>query len=124
MIDPELAKDFTQDWIEAWNTHDIERILAHYDDTIEMVSPLIVERLGKTDGQLRGKAAVRKYWLPSLVQDPPLVFELLGVFAGVDSVTIHYHNRGRRVVAETLFLNDSLKVTRGVVHWSVMRPQE
>ena len=47
--------------------------------------------------RLRGKAAVRAYWAPSLTADPPLEFELMDVLVGVDSLTLYYRNRGRRV---------------------------
>jgi ketosteroid isomerase-like protein len=118
MIDSQQAWTFARAWIEAWNRHDLESILEHYRDDVWIESPLVVQRLGKADGRLQGKEALRSYWLPSLALDPPLVFELMDVLVGVDSVTIHYRNRGRRVVAETLFLDTSGRVARAVVHWS------
>jgi hypothetical protein len=118
MIDPEWALAFAEDWIESWNSHDINRILSHYSDDFEMSSPLIIQRLNKPDGKLVGKTAVREYWLPSLSQEPPLCFELIDVFSGIGEMTLYYRNVGRRVVAETLFINDSGKVTRGFSQWS------
>lgn len=29
--------DFAHEWIAAWNAHDLERILAHYADDVELV---------------------------------------------------------------------------------------
>jgi ketosteroid isomerase-like protein len=119
MIDPEWALAFAADWIESWNTHDMNRILSHYTDDFEISSPLIVERLNKPEGKLKGKNAVRDYWLPSLSLEPPLRFELIDVLIGIGEITLYYRNVGRRVVAETMFINDSGKVTRGFVQWSV-----
>jgi ketosteroid isomerase-like protein len=121
MIDQQWAHAFAKDWIASWNAHDMDRILSHYTDDFEMTSPLIVERLGLPEGKLKGKRAIREYWLPSLAMQPPLRFELLDVFVGVDVVTIYYHNVGRRLVTETLFFNSSGKATRGMALWSVAK---
>ncbi len=119
MIDLEWAQTFANDWIAGWNAHDMERILAHYTDDFEMSSPLIVERLGLADGKLKGKESVGEYWRPSLSLTPPLQFELIAVFVGIDAITLYYNNVGRRLVAETLFFNSAGKVTRGMAQWSI-----
>ncbi len=46
MIDQQWAQAFAEDWIASWNSHDMERILAHYTDDFEMSSPLSWTRLG------------------------------------------------------------------------------
>jgi ketosteroid isomerase-like protein len=121
MIDQQWAQAFAKDWIESWNSHDMNRILAHYTDDFEMSSPLIVERLGLPEGKLKGKNAIREYWLPGLSMKPPLQFELVDVFVGVEEITIYYKNVGRRLVAETLFINSAGKATRGMAQWSVTK---
>jgi hypothetical protein len=119
MIDQQWAREFALDWIASWNAHDMERILSHYTDDFEMSSPLIVERLGRPEGRLKGKEAIRDYWQAGLSMLPALRFELLDVFVGVDAVTIYYNNVGRRLVCETLFFNASGKAIRGMALWSV-----
>jgi hypothetical protein len=119
MIDPQWALSFAQEWIEAWNAHDLERILAHYSEDFEMASPLIIERMGEPSGVLKGKAAVRRYWEQGLAAQPPLRFELLDVLAGIRSITIYYRSIGRRVVAEVLEFNPRREVIRGAAHWAV-----
>lgn len=119
MIDTQWALAFAQVWIESWNAHDMDRILAHYTDDFEMSSPLIVARLGLPGGILKGKDAVRDYWQPSVTMEPPLLFELIDVFVGVEAVTIYYHHVGRRMVAETLFIDNAGKAMRGMALWSV-----
>ena len=37
--DRPASRRFAAEWIEAWNAHDLERILAHYADDFEMASP-------------------------------------------------------------------------------------
>lgn len=118
MINIKWAMNFAEEWIDSWNSHDLERILSHYTDDFEMSSPLIVERLGIQEGQLKGKDAVRRYWLPGMSMKPPLQFDLIDVFVGVSEITIYYNSVGRRVVAETLSINTDGKVMRGIAHWS------
>jgi len=121
MIDPQWALSFAREWIEAWNSHDLERILSHYSEDFEMASPLIVERMGEPSGVLKGKAAVRNYWQQGLAAQPPLRFELLDVLAGIRSITIYYRSIGRRVVAEVLEFNPRKEVVRGAAHWAVVK---
>ena len=121
MLNQDWAKEFAEEWIDAWNSHDMNRILSHYTDDFEMSSRLIVERLGLSEGKLSGKSAIREYWLPSLSMNPPLRFELVDVFVGISELTIYYKSIGRRVVAETLFIDDSGKATRGFSQWSISK---
>jgi len=120
MIDGQWARAFAEEWIDAWNAHDLDRILSHYTDDFELTSPLIVERLGLPQGRLKGKEAIRAYWQPSVSLTPPLRFELIDVLAGTDAVTLYYRNVGRRVVAETLFFDEAGKATRAAVQWSAV----
>lgn len=112
MIDSAWAQAFAQEWIAAWNAHDLERILSHYADDFEMTSPLIIERMHEPAGKLKGKAQVRPYWQQGLAAVPPLEFELLEVFAGVDSIVILYRSVHRRRVCEALFFNAQGQIVR------------
>jgi ketosteroid isomerase-like protein len=51
-----FVRQFAQEWIEAWNSHDLERILDHYDDEVVLVSPVALSVLG--NGRVQGKAAL------------------------------------------------------------------
>jgi hypothetical protein len=114
IIDRAWAERFAEEWISTWNSHDLERIFAHYVDDFEMCSPLIVERMGEPSGILRGKAAVRPYWLNGLAVEPPLRFELIGVYTGADRIAIHYRSVARRIVVEVLTFNARRQVTHGM----------
>jgi ketosteroid isomerase-like protein len=113
VVDLEWARAFAAEWVAAWNSHDLERILGHYTDDFEMRSPLIVERGFSPSGVLRGKAAVRPYWSAGLAATPPIRFELLDVFAGVGSLVIHYRSVGRKLVTEVLEVDGERRVVRG-----------
>lgn len=109
---------FAREWIAAWNSHDLERILAHYEDDFEMSSPIIPVLAGEPSGRLRGKGPVGAYWSKALEKTPDLHFDLVTVLAGVDSVTLYY--RGHRgLAAEVLHFSASGKVRAAFAHYAV-----
>ena len=114
MITATWAQQFAEEWIAAWNSHDLERILAHYRDDFEMQSPLIIERMGVPSGTLKGKDAIRPYWQIGLAANPPLHFELQDVLVGVDTIAIYYRSATRnRMVAEILRFDGQRRVIHG-----------
>lgn len=117
MIDREWALQFAREWIEAWNSHDLERILSHYTDDFEMTSPLIVTRMHEPSGTLKGKDNIRPYWQLGLAATPPLKFELIEVLVGVNSVTLHYRRAHGTLSAEVLVFNDQGQVIKGIAHY-------
>lgn len=50
------AERFAQEWIEAWNSHDLERILTHYSEDVEVTSPFVETVLGRGRDTVKGKA--------------------------------------------------------------------
>ena len=117
MMAPGFAQHFAREWIEAWNAHDLERILSHYEDDFEMSSPVIVKLAGEASGTLRGKPAVRAYWAKALAATPNLRFELLDALAGVNSVTVYYKGH-RGAAAEVFHFGASGRVSRAFAHYA------
>lgn len=104
-MSPELAVRFASEWIEAWNAHDIDRILSHYSDEFEMFSPMIARLAGSSEACLKGKQAVRMYWVKALAMYPSLAFKHVCTLIGVDSLVIHYVGAANRRVAEVFHFN-------------------
>lgn len=117
MLDPDFAAYFATDWIDAWNRHDLDRILSHYADDFEMSSPYIVQMAGEPSGILQGKAAVRAYWASALQKIPNLRFELVNTLVGVDSIVIYY-NGVRGPAAEVFYFDPAGKVIRACAHYA------
>jgi hypothetical protein len=105
-----FAREFAQDWVDAWNSHDLERILTHYDDEVLLVSPVALKLLGG-DGTVRGKAALRGYFFRGLEAFPNLRFELIDALWGVETIVVYYINnvRGSKT-AEVMLLNAGGKI--------------
>jgi hypothetical protein len=79
-----------------------------------MRSPLIVERGFSPTGALQGKEAIRPYWGAGIASaKPPLRFELIEAYAGVNTVAIHYRSVGRKVVIEIIEFDEQRRAIRG-----------
>jgi ketosteroid isomerase-like protein len=119
MIARELAENFAAEWIEAWNSHDLERVLSHYTEDFEFSSPFIVKVAGEPSGILRGRNAVRAYWAKALALRPELRFELASVYAGVESIVIHYRRHDGNYAAEYFELDAAGKVRKSSAHYVI-----
>ncbi|MBV8759556.1 MAG: nuclear transport factor 2 family protein [Deltaproteobacteria bacterium] len=117
MVTREQAEAIADEWIAAWNAHDVPRVLSHYLDDFEMQSPKIAAVAGEPTGVLRGKPAIEAYWRKAMAMAPGLRFEKLGVFVGAQSVAIHYRNHQDKLVVEVLELDAAGKVHRGAAHY-------
>ena len=112
VIDATVATEIAEEWTAAWNSHDLDKVLALYVDDFEMRSPFIVQRGLSTNGVLKGKAAVRAYWKAGIATAPAVRLELIGALGGVDQVVIYYKSVGRRFVASVLELDDQRRIVR------------
>jgi hypothetical protein len=117
MIDKTFAAHFAQEWIAAWNSHDLSRVLAHYADDFEMSSPYIIQMAGEPSGVLKGKEAVGAYWAKALAMLPELRFELVTTLVGVDSITLYYKGV-RGMAAEVFHFGSDGKVIRAYAHYA------
>lgn len=109
---------FAEQWFEAWNTHDLDAILAHYAEDVEFTSPFVARLAGDPSGTLRGKAALRDYFGRGLAVYPDLHFELLRVLTGVDSVTLYYRSVNGLHAAETMLVGADGLVKRVWAHYA------
>ncbi|WP_343558525.1 nuclear transport factor 2 family protein [Sphingobacterium sp.] len=101
---------FALDWIESWNSHNLENILNHYTDDIEIITPMIKMALGSGNGNLKGKTAVSEYWKKALDKLPDLHFELYEITAGVGCISLFYQSVMNKKAIETMFYNDEGKI--------------
>jgi hypothetical protein len=117
MLTREFARQFAKEWIEAWNCHDLEKILAHYSDDFVMSSPRIAIVVGVESGILEGKLAIGEYWKRALELSPELRFELISFFVGSDSLVLCYKS-SRGLATEVFFFNTEGKVYRASANYA------
>ncbi|MDX8566990.1 nuclear transport factor 2 family protein [Elizabethkingia sp. HX XZB] len=113
------AQQFAKVWIEAWNSHDLDVILSHYSEDIEITTPMIKMALGEDGGSLKGKDAVADYWRRALDKMPDLHFELYDVTEGVNSVALYYKSVMDKKAVEVMFFNEEGKVNKMFAHYTV-----
>lgn len=111
-------RNLANDWVAAWNAHDLDLIMSHYADAVELTSPVAAQLLGTPGGKVVGKANLRAYFQRGLEAYPELRFHLEDVLCGVNSVVLYYTNQKGTRTGEFMELSAIGKVVRVVAHYS------
>ena len=109
-MEQNAAHEFVQDWLAAWNGHDVDAVLAHFAEDVTFSSPVAARIVPGSDGIIRGKAALRAYWSEGIRLIPSLHFELVGVYVGINTLVINYRNQNGGLVNEVLVFDGPLVV--------------
>jgi ketosteroid isomerase-like protein len=104
------APEFCRQWVDAWNAHDVEAVLAHFHEDVVFTSPVAARILPDTAGVVHGKSGLRKYWTVELRSVPNLRFVVDGIYQGIDTIVIAYRNQDGGQVSEVLRFCDDLVV--------------
>ena len=112
------AWKLANNWVAAWNARDLDSIMTHYEDAIELTSPVAARLLGTSDGKVVGKANLRAYFQRGLEAYPELHFRLEDVLWGINSVVLLYTNQKGTRTAEFTELSSTGKVARVVANYS------
>jgi ketosteroid isomerase-like protein len=94
-------------WIASWNRHDVDAILAHYSEDVEVQGPSIVERWGRADGRLHGKGELRRHFERGFELTPTSHFELEDVLFGPESFVMIYRKQDGVRVLEVVRTNEA-----------------
>ena len=100
-------------WFAAFNTHDLEALLALYADDAEHYSPKLKLRRPETNGLVRGQDALREWWRDAFERLPTLRYEVIELTADDERVFMEYI----RHVAdeEDLRVGEVLEVRNGMI---------
>lgn len=111
------ASKFANDWINSWNSHDLDRVMLHYHGDVEYFSPFVAQLSDNQSGRLKGKNNVRKYLQKGLEAYPCLHFVLEHVFIGVASITLQYQSVNNLLAAEVFEFDDQGLAIRVQCHY-------
>lgn len=114
----EEAWNLARQWTTAWNSHDLDAILEHYDDAVELISPVAAQILGTANGRVVGKADLKGYFQRGLQVHSGLQFHLEDVLWGLNSVVLYYTNYKGSRTAEFMELSPTGKITRVVANYN------
>jgi ketosteroid isomerase-like protein len=102
-----------REWIAAWNSRDLERVLMLYAENAEMTSDKIIAFGFDSSGTLAGKARLRAYWGKGLELLPDLHFTLIDTYVSPDSIVVFYANERGAKICEYLRLDTAGKIVQG-----------
>ncbi|MCE9624542.1 MAG: nuclear transport factor 2 family protein [Deltaproteobacteria bacterium] len=118
MIDCGKVKSLAEDWIRAWNSHDLEAVMSHYSEDIVFYSPFVVKLAGAPSGALRGKVSLREYFSKAFQAYPDLSFEWGRLFFGTQSFVLEYQSVLGRRASELFILGDDDKIREVRAHYA------
>ncbi|WP_317898678.1 nuclear transport factor 2 family protein [Aurantibacillus circumpalustris] len=112
----EQNKQIALKWFEAFNAHNLEKLLALYDEDAEHFSPKLKIRQPETNGLIKGKAALRNWWKDSFDRLPTLRYTVKKLTADDEQVFMEYirHVQGE----EDLKVGEVLEIKKGVIVFS------
>ena len=107
-------------WFEAFNSHNLEKLLSLYDDEAEHFSPKLKIRHPETTGLVIGKNALRIWWQDAFDRLPTLHYKVTSLTANSDRVFMEYirtvENEENMLVAEVLEIKEGNIVASRVYH--------
>ena len=109
MVIPDPIR-FAEQWANEWNSHDLDRVLAHYAPEVIFRSQVAARVVPESGGVIHGLEALRDYWATALAQVPDLHFEIVDAYAGVSTLVIRFLNQHGVVRCEVLRFENGLVV--------------
>ncbi len=100
------------EWIEAWNARDLDRIMDHYSSDVEFEANTVVRRWQKPDGKLRGLDELRRHFRLGLELAPNLKFVIEDVFWVPSGYAVLYRRENNNRVVDVVELNADGKAWR------------
>lgn len=105
-------------WFEAFNEHDLEKLLSLYDEDAQHYSPKLKLRQPETNGYVKGKQALHDWWRDAFDRLPSLHYNVTLLTSNNERVFMEYvrqvDGEPDMLVAEVLELNDvgNIKASR------------
>lgn len=107
-------------WFAAFNEHNLENLLALYDDEAQHYSPKLKIRQPETNGMVSGKEALRDWWYDAFERLPGLHYKVTSLTANGERVFMEYlctvPGEEDMKVAEVLEIKDGRIIASRVYH--------
>lgn len=117
---PEENKTIAAKWMQAFNEHNVERILDLYDENAQHFSPKLKQRKPETRGLIIGKAQMRDWWKDAFERLPSLKYDPVRFTANEEQVFMEYtrlvDGEEPMSVAEVIEIKDGKIVASRVYH--------
>ncbi|MEZ4876386.1 MAG: nuclear transport factor 2 family protein [Flavobacterium sp.] len=107
-------------WFEAFNAHNLEKLLSLYDDEAQHFSPKLKIRHPETNGLVVGKESLRTWWQDAFERLPSLHYKVTSLTSNSDRVFMEYirtvTNEENMLVAEVLEIKEGKIIASRVYH--------
>lgn len=107
-------------WFEAFNAHNLEKLLSLYDEDAEHFSPKLKIRHPETKGLVIGKEALRTWWKEAFDRLPSLHYKVTSLTSNSDRVFMEYirtvDGEENMLVAEVLEIKEGTIIASRVYH--------
>ena len=111
-----MLENIAKKWFDAFNRHDLEALLALYDEDAQHFSPKLKIRQPETGGWVRGQAALREWWKGSFERLPTLRYQPTSFTANEQRVFMEYI---RTVDGEPdMLIAEVLEISQGKINAS------
>jgi len=117
MLNPKDAQRYAEQWIDSWNSHDIDSIMSFYADSICHITPKLTMLFGSASNTIKDRDQLREYFKATFKRSPELHFTLKEVFAGTESIIICFDSTTGICVAVVLILDNNMKITQYIAHY-------
>ena len=107
-------------WFEAFNEHNLEKLLSLYDDKAEHYSPKLKVKHPETNGLISGKEALRVWWQDAFERLPTLHYDVKSLTSNDYRVFMEYirmvTDESDLLVAEVLEVKNEKIIASRVYH--------
>lgn len=86
----EDCRQIANSWMDAFNSHDLNKLLNLYADDAIHFSPKLLERKPETGGLIKGKQALHDWWQDAFHRLPSLNYKPTNFIVQQDSVFMEY----------------------------------
>jgi hypothetical protein len=113
-------KEIALNWINAFNAHDLERLLSLYAEDAVHFSPKLKIKRPESGGWLTGKPALKDWWSEAFNRIPSLEYQLKNLIVNERQILMEYLRKAEgdadMLVAEVLEIENSLITCSRVYH--------
>ncbi|NUW40941.1 nuclear transport factor 2 family protein [Nonomuraea rhodomycinica] len=99
-------------WLTAWNSHDLDAIMACYADDVDFSASTVVTRWGRPDGRLHGKQELRRHFARGLDLAPDLSFTEVALLTNPSGYALLYQRDNGNRVLDVVELDEHHLATR------------
>lgn len=118
MITQTFAKQFAEEWADAMNQKDFEKISARYAENVEVTTMVMSHNPTERTTTLSGIDRITAFWKNTFNSIPDLKFGMYEFFTSLNSVAIYYTASINKRACEIFYFNDEGKIVRSVAHFN------